>query len=1063
MKTAIRQPRSLSGTIFLAGAAWMLVSSATTAAQGITLANPHWNITLTEFGYSDFLLDNTPGLEGREYLCGEWGAAVAYQVEGRAAVPPQWLEPQFLYPDWLTGSSFHVVAGFPATPTVNAAGLPIVESVIANGDLEITLRFEMLDTIVGTPMGLTPSSTAGAGAAIASSRYVLKQTATIRNLSGATVSNLQFFQFLHGLQSQRGVYDDRAHPGTLGEFQHDTTLAGVDAWASGPGSSAAGLEDYIGFHASVAPTAFEVGYYGIEGNGLDDHWSGKPTDGVHLSVEQNWQTPPFSTREGTDNFAPPQRWIAGAQRWALGVAGTTPLTLPAGQSVSLDVLLSVRTGTRVTPSVVSGGCNGGSSVPGGADYEFEGVSAEGSCFGEYTQADDTEIEVRVTAGEFGPLDFPLPAKPAQIWKLEFTGTFTGLAHLTVGYDPTILPPGFSEETLCLYRFDGVGWLKLAGTVDALANTISVTTSALGPLALGAGSITTYTVAASAAPAEGGTVTGDGTYVEGSSLSVVATPAQDYVFDRWSEGGGEVSTSPSYTFLVQANRTLVANFSFVGGGAHGVTTASLPAQGGATSGDGSYAPGSSATVTAVPAPGYKFSKWLEQEVEVSTANPFTFTVSGDRALVAKFKPVYTLTLTADGAGEVEGDPTYEPGDLVKLKATPADGHSFVNWTQNGLPVSTDPNFQFTMTGNRELVGHFAPGIRIDTSSIPPHAGTTSGGGVYDVDAEVGASVTVVAEPEPAYVFLSWTENGAEVSTAATYSFTTETGLALVANFGLPQEIAVEQPAGNELTDGLGVVSFGSAPATRTFTVRNRGDAELSGIAVTRDGPDAADFAVDTALMATTLAKGAETTFAVTFTPGGAGQRNATLHIASNDADENPFDIALTGNNTAPVAADPTYTRAPGLSLKIPLADLLSQCSDADADSLRVEGVGISAQGVRPDLTASHILYLPANDADDSFLYTINDGHGGTDSGTITVSVVVPGGLVEEIAATGGAVTVRFAGIPGYRYDIERAEDAGFTVNLQVLETRVAPRGPFTYTDPSPPQPMAFYRLKYNPAP
>ena len=35
------------------------------------------------------------------------------------------------------------------------------------------------------------------------------------------------------------------------------------------------------------------------------------------------------------------------------------------------------------------------------------------------------------------------------------------------------------------------------------------------------------------------------------------------------------------------------------------------------------------------------------------------------------------------------------------------------------------------------------------------------------------------------------------------------------------------------------------------------------------------------------------FTVRFTPGGTSLRSAVLHLASNDADENPFDIALTG--------------------------------------------------------------------------------------------------------------------------------------------------------------------------
>ena len=45
--------------------------------------------------------------------------------------------------------------------------------------------------------------------------------------------------------------------------------------------------------------------------------------------------------------------------------------------------------------------------------------------------------------------------------------------------------------------------------------------------------------------------------------------------------------------------------------------------------------------------------------------------------------------------------------------------------------------------------------------------------------------------------------------------------------------------------------------------------------------------------TSLAPGASITFAVAFTPSAIGARTAAIHIDSNDADENPFDITLTG--------------------------------------------------------------------------------------------------------------------------------------------------------------------------
>jgi hypothetical protein len=41
-------------------------------------------------------------------------------------------------------------------------------------------------------------------------------------------------------------------------------------------------------------------------------------------------------------------------------------------------------------------------------------------------------------------------------------------------------------------------------------------------------------------------------------------------------------------------------------------------------------------------------------------------------------------------------------------------------------------------------------------------------------------------------------------------------------------------------------------------------------------------------------GATTLFTVKFTPKALGARTAAMHIASNDVNENPFDIGLTGN-------------------------------------------------------------------------------------------------------------------------------------------------------------------------
>ncbi|MEQ1749041.1 MAG: choice-of-anchor D domain-containing protein, partial [Prosthecobacter sp.] len=111
-----------------------------------------------------------------------------------------------------------------------------------------------------------------------------------------------------------------------------------------------------------------------------------------------------------------------------------------------------------------------------------------------------------------------------------------------------------------------------------------------------------------------------------------------------------------------------------------------------------------------------------------------------------------------------------------------------------------------------------------------------------------------------------------------------------------ELDVEQPAGASLADGgnkdFGSVSLG-ATSSLTFTLKNSGDQNLTGLGITIDGAEASDFTVTAAPVAPVSGPGGSTTFTVQFAPGGAGQRTAALHIASNDADENPFDIILRG--------------------------------------------------------------------------------------------------------------------------------------------------------------------------
>jgi hypothetical protein len=119
-----------------------------------------------------------------------------------------------------------------------------------------------------------------------------------------------------------------------------------------------------------------------------------------------------------------------------------------------------------------------------------------------------------------------------------------------------------------------------------------------------------------------------------------------------------------------------------------------------------------------------------------------------------------------------------------------------------------------------------------------------------------------------------------------------------------EINVEQVLGVPLIDDVGSItlereSLGMTGATITFTITNRGNGALNGLAVIKDGPHASDFSVSLLSAASIPVGAGSATFTVTFSPTGAGVRSAGIHITSNvTGTKNPFDIQLTGEGLAP---------------------------------------------------------------------------------------------------------------------------------------------------------------------
>lgn len=144
------------------------------------------------------------------------------------------------------------------------------------------------------------------------------------------------------------------------------------------------------------------------------------------------------------------------------------------------------------------------------------------------------------------------------------------------------------------------------------------------------------------------------------------------------------------------------------------------------------------------------------------------------------PTYTISVSANpsNGGTVTGGGTYQQNQSCTVTATAATGYTFLRWTENGNQVSTNASYTFTVSGNRTLVAQFqAQSYTISVSANPSNGGSVSGGGTFNY----GQSCTVTATANSGYSFTNWTENGSQVSTNSSYTFTVNSNRTLVANF------------------------------------------------------------------------------------------------------------------------------------------------------------------------------------------------------------------------------------------------------------------------------------------
>jgi hypothetical protein len=313
---------------------------------------------------------------------------------------------------------------------------------------------------------------------------------------------------------------------------------------------------------------------------------------------------------------------------------------------------------------------------------------------------------------------------------------------------------------------------------------------------------------------------------------------------FDEESGILSGTPSaageFTFTIEASDTVlpavaksytiaVAEAGAVLPAIGTIDTVADPLDGGMTAGNGAFDIGQVATLTATANPGFHFVHWTDNGQVVSDEASYSLTVDVNHSLTAVFsvvnpsRTIVTAAVPAIG-GSASGGGVFDDGLPVALTATANAGYHFVNWTEGGVQVASTATYNFPANADRTLAANFAlNGGNLWTLALNPSplaGGTVTGAGAYADESEV----TIIATPNPGYLFKRWERGNSNVSSQRTYTFVLDRDTTLNARFARAYEITTASfPAsaggtsgGGQFEDGDNVALIASPNAGYVFT-------------------------------------------------------------------------------------------------------------------------------------------------------------------------------------------------------------------------------------------------------
>jgi uncharacterized repeat protein (TIGR02543 family) len=366
---------------------------------------------------------------------------------------------------------------------------------------------------------------------------------------------------------------------------------------------------------------------------------------------------------------------------------------------------------------------------------------------------------------------------------------------------------------------------------------------------------TYTLTISSTAGGSVTTPGEGTFTYGSGtvVNLVATPATGYRFVNWTGHVGRIAdvnaAITTITMIMEGYYSITANFVAV---YYDLTISSAAGGSVTTPGEGTFTreAGTVVSLVATPATGYQFVNWTAPAGSFANANAAqtTFTMPAQAVTVtAHFQEArYTLTMavspiTGGTATDVTGTSPYLAGAIVNIKALPAAGYRFVNWTapKGSFANANAAETTFTMPAqNVTVTAHFEAATEYTLTMV---ASPVTGGTATDVTGAPtylqGEVVNIQAAAAAGYQFVNWTAPAGSFAnaSAATTTFTMPAqDVTVTANFEVippVHTLTISSTAGGSVTTpGMGtftyhpktVVSLVATPATGYGFVNWAGD-------------------------------------------------------------------------------------------------------------------------------------------------------------------------------------------------------------------------------------------------